>query len=87
MQSTSIFGQYAPQVAILATFALIAAWLISLVGNNTNAANALLPFATLAVGSIFGSASAANGFKSQLAAIHKRLDDANVPPANNPPTP
>jgi hypothetical protein len=75
----SPLGQYAAPAAAVASLAIIAAYLISLLFQNVlqlgdATIGSLQSIAFLAAGALFGSSVAVNGYKAPLAAAHRRLD-------------
>lgn len=85
--NASPLGRYSAIVAAISAVGIIAAWIVSefLVGIGAFATNpsGLKEVALIAVGAVFGSAVAVNGYKAPLAAAHKRLDLIGAPPAND----
>ena len=79
----SPLGKYSQLVAAITVLATIVAWGFAVLAGNRAAASDLFPFATLAFGAVLGSAAAINGYKRDQIAIHKRLDEAGVPPAKD----
>lgn len=84
MQNSPL-GRYAPFVAAASALGIIAAWILGEFHAALNPGVAspagLKEVALIAVGAVFGSAVAVNGYKAPLAAVHKRLDLAGIPPA------
>lgn len=80
----SPLGKYAQVVAVVVVLGTIGAYLFALLTGNA-AAKDLAGFATLAFGAVLGSAATVNGYKRDQVAIQSRLDQAGIPPANNPP--
>lgn len=76
----SPLGKYSQQVAVLVVILVILGYLIAVLLDLPNADD-LLPFATLALGAVFGSAAATNGVKSEIRAANVRLDAVHAPPA------
>jgi hypothetical protein len=72
----SPFGKYAAPVAAVAALGVIGAWLLVAItsGPDSTVLDRLTPYATLALGAVFGSAVAVNGYKAPIAAAHNRLD-------------
>ncbi len=86
MMTNSPLGQYAPLVATLSSLGIIGAYLFVLIfgdalGVSPSNVQSLQSIALLAVGAVFGSAVSVNGWKQPLQAVHKRLDEAGIPPA------
>ncbi len=82
----SPLGKYAAPAAAAASLSIIAAYLLALLLGpvlhlDAGAVSGLKDMALLASGALFGSAVAVNGYRAPLAAVHKRLDAAGVPPA------
>lgn len=82
----SPLGKYAARTAALVAGGTIAAYIFGVLFSHvlglTDAQ--LAPLQLLAFGSLtatFGAAVAVNGYKAPLNALHKRLDDAGIPPA------
>lgn len=87
----SPLGQYAPLVAAVVAVGIIGATLLALLfGNRLGIAQPSIDdlkfLAGIAVGAVFGSAVAVNGYKAPLDAVHKRLDEAGIPPAAEAPS-
>lgn len=79
---TSPLGKYAPLVASVAALFLIVAYGMVLILQPTSMALPQLQDAALiAIGAVFGSAVGVNGWKTEVAAIHARLDSAGYPSA------
>lgn len=76
----SPLGKYSQVVASIVALAVIGAYVVAVLLDIPAAAN-LQPIALLAVGAVFGSAAAVNGYKRDQVAIQKRLDAAGVPAA------
>lgn len=86
---TSPLGKYAQIVAAITAIAVITAYLIGVLFNLPGGDN-LKDFALIALGAVFGSSAATNGWKAavtdtrnQLAAVHRRLDADGKPPARS----
>lgn len=82
----SPLGKYAALTAAIVAIGIIAAYIVALLAQHplglTDASIAPLhDLAILAVGAVFGSAVAVNGYRAPLAAMHKRMDEAGIPPA------
>ncbi|HUZ84156.1 MAG TPA: hypothetical protein VMU66_05640 [Gaiellales bacterium] len=70
---TSPLGRYAQPVAAIVAIGVIAAYLLATILNLPSATQ-LLPLASLALGAVFGAATAVNGYKVPLAAVQAQLD-------------
>lgn len=84
----SPLGKYAPAVAAIVCGGTIVVFLLSIVLRNAlqindSDINSLKEFAILAFGVVSGTALGVNGWKREVQAIHTRLDQVNVPPADN----
>lgn len=84
---TSPLGKYSQIVAAVTAVGVIFAYLLGVLSNIPNA-DTIKDFALIALGAVFGSSAATNGWKAavidqrnQLAAVHKRLDQAGYPAA------
>lgn len=77
----SPLGKYSQAVASVVAVGIIGAY-IGAVLLALPAASDLQSVALLAVGAVFGSAAAVNGYKRDQVAIQKRLDAAGVPAAS-----
>lgn len=73
---SSPLGQYAAPVAAVVAVGIVAAYLFSLLipGVDPQARTQLQDVALIAIGAVFGSAVAVNGYKAPLEAAHARLD-------------
>lgn len=75
---SSPLGKYAPAVAALSSVLIIAAYVLSefLVGIGVITArpDGLKEVALIAVGAVFGSAVAVNGWKQPVEVAHSRID-------------
>lgn len=73
---TSPLGQYAAPVAAVVAVGIVAAYLFSLLipGVDPQARTQLQDVALIAIGAVFGSAVAVNGYKAPLNAAHARID-------------
>ncbi len=76
----SPLGKYSAPAAAIGALLIIGGYLAAVFMSIPNI-NDLKDIAFIAVGALFGSAVAVNGYKAPLAAVHKRLDLANIPPA------
>ncbi len=86
--TNSPLGQYAPLVAATSAVGIIAAWIVAeflaaLSAGAIPQPAGLKEVALIAIGAVFGSAVAVNGYKAPLAAAHKRMDQAGLPPAGD----
>ena len=86
MVVNSPLGKYAAPVAALSALGIIGAWIAveiaaALSGGTIAAPAGLKEVALIAIGAVFGSAVAVNGYKAPLTAAHKRLDLIGAPPA------
>ena len=82
----SPLGRYAALVSAITTTGIIGVYLAALVigdARDPAALQDLHDLAILAFGAIVGSAVAVNGYKGPLSAVHKRLDKAGIPPADD----
>lgn len=84
--TNSPLGQYAPLVATVTALVVIGGYVFALLfgaplGISDNNIGQLQAIALIALGAVFGSAVSVNGWKQPLAAVHKRLDEAGLPPA------
>lgn len=83
----SPLGKYAPLVATVTALVVICGYVIALVLPSLNVPQSnlsdLQAIAFVAIGAIFGSAVSVNGWRQPLNAVHKRLDEAGVPPAGD----
>lgn len=84
----SPLGKYAAASAAIGALSIIGGYILALVfgsqlGINSDSLRSLEHLAYLAAGALFGSAVAVNGYKAPLAAVHKRLDEAGIPPAKD----
>jgi len=74
----SPLGKYAPVVAAVSAVGIIAAWIIAefmlAMGISSNSPAGLKEVALIAVGAVFGSAVAVNGWKQPTEAAHQRID-------------
>lgn len=77
----SPLGKYAQIVAAITAVGVIGAYIVAVLASIPEAAAQLKDFALLALGAVFGSAVAVNGYKAPLAAANKRLDKLGAPPA------
>lgn len=77
-QMNSPLGKYAAFVAAVSALGIIGAWILSefLVGSGAFSAQpgGLKEVALIAVGAVFGSAVAVNGWKQPVEMAHKRID-------------
>ena len=85
--SNSPLGQYAPLVASFTAVILVVAYIVALFMQGMlkiepTAMESLQNLALLSVGAVFGSAVGVNGWKQSVTALHQRLDNIGVPPAN-----
>lgn len=78
----SPLGKYSAPAAAVGALMIIGGYLVAVFIAIPNMQD-LKDLAMIAVGALFGSAVAVNGYKAPLAAMHKRLDLAGVPPAAN----
>lgn len=76
----SPLGKYSQIVAAFTAVGIIGGYVVGLVANLPGVNN-LEPIAYIAVGAVFGSAAGVNGWKSEVGALHARLDRAGVPAA------
>ena len=81
--SNSPLGQYAPLAATVTAFLVIGAYVIALLfGGPLNidgsSLDGLQAIALIAIGAVFGSAVAVNGWKQPLEAVHKRVDTLEI---------
>lgn len=84
----SPLGKYATITAAILAIGIVAAYILALVfqsplGIDPLTLSQLHDMAFIAVGAVFGSAVAVNGYKGPLDAVHKRLDEAGIPPAKD----
>ena len=74
----SPLGKYASIVAAVTAIAVIGAWIVAeflvTLGIATQNPAGLKEVALIAVGAVFGSAVAVNGWKQPLVAAHDRID-------------
>lgn len=83
----SPLGKYAQLVAAITAVMVIGAYVAGIL-FELSAAPTLKDFALIALGAVFGSSAATNGWKAvnvdtrnQIAALHRRLDTAGAPAA------
>jgi hypothetical protein len=80
--TNSPLGAYAPLVASVAAIGIIGAWIIgeflAVLHPGSISPAGLKEVALIAIGAVFGSAVAVNGYKAPLAATHTRLDATNT---------
>jgi hypothetical protein len=90
--TNSPLGRYAPVTAAATALGIVGAWIATEVlaalgpafgWPALNPPAGLKEAALLALGAVFGSAVAVNGYKAPLAAAHKRLDLIDAPPADD----
>ena len=90
--TNSPLGRYAPVTAAATALGIVGAWIATEVLAAVSPAfgwpalsspAGLKEAALLALGAVFGSAVAVNGYKAPLAAAHKRLDLVGAPPAGD----
>lgn len=84
----SPLGQYGPLVASVTALAVIGAFILAVfvrtaLGMIDADINSLRELALLALGAVFGAASAVASNRSEIAAANKRLDALGAPPATN----
>lgn len=75
----SPLGQYAPIIASIVAILCVGAYVIALLFGHTldvseASTGALQLIAFIAIGAVFGSAVATNGWKQPLASAHDRID-------------
>ena len=75
---SSPLGKYAALVASISAIGIIAAWIIAefllALGISTTSPAGLKEVALIAVGAVFGSAVAVNGWKGPVDVAHSRID-------------
>lgn len=75
---SSPLGKYAAAVAAISAVGIIAAWIFAefllALGISQASPAGLKEVALIAVGAVFGSAVAVNGWKQPTEAAHKRID-------------
>lgn len=76
----SPLGKYSAPAAAIGSLLIIGGYILAVFFAIPNIQD-LKDLCLLAAGALFGSAVAVNGYKSPLAAVHKRLDLAGIPPA------
>jgi hypothetical protein len=77
----SPLGRYSQIVAAVVAVGVIGAYLVAILIGQPEEAAELKDFALIALGAVFGSAAALNGYKRDSVALHSRLDKAHIPPA------
>jgi hypothetical protein len=82
----SPLGKYSAPTAAILAIGTIAAYVVALLfqhplGLTNEQLSPLQLLAVAAFGAVFGSAVAVNGYKAPVAALHKRMDLAGIPPA------
>ena len=76
----SPLGKYAQVVAAAAAIFIIGSFILGTLFGLAGAPSLRDSF-LIAIGAVFGSAAGVNGWKRDMAAVHKRLDDSGVAPA------
>lgn len=94
LMANSPLGKYANAAALIASLGTLALWglltVFESLGVGTGPPNTLDTFAVLAIGVLLGTgvmnnqaqiaaAEKLNGQRDMLLALHRRLDDANIP--------
>lgn len=77
MTVNSPLGKYAQIVAALAAVFIIGSYVLGAlfeIGGAPSLRDAFL----IAIGAVFGSAAGVNGWKRDMVAVHKRLDEAGI---------
>lgn len=78
----SPLGKYSQVVAAITALSVIGGYLLAVALSLPGAANEVFTGAFyIAIGAVFGSAAGVNGWKSEVAALHSRLDRAGLPAA------
>lgn len=78
----SPLGKYAQIVAAISAVFIIGAFILGTL-VNADGAPSLRDAFLIAVGAVFGSAAGVNGWKRDVQAVHKRLDEAGIEPARD----